>query len=202
MAGFELSVKHDVAQVTRWLTDIQKKQIPFATANALNDTAFAARSELMKQAPQKLDRPTPFTVKAFQVQKAKKLNLAAVVFVEPKRYEYLKYQIDGGTREAKGKGVGLPTANKKLDQYGNIPGRQRGLIKGKNQFIATIRGISGVWERYGSKRKSQTRLLVAFEKSVKYKPRFPFYKIVDAVAKKSFADYFRKRLDQALRSAK
>lgn len=196
-----MNVRGDVREVERMLTRLQRRQVPFATAQALNDTAFAARKAEMVQAEQKLHKPTPFTVKGFQVNKARKSNLRAQVFIEPKRWKYLKWQVEGGTRRATGRGTGVPTEHRKLNRYGNIPGRRKGLVKGKRQFIATIRGISGVWERYGRGGK-QVRLLVAFERSVEYAKRFPFYKIAEGVARNTFVRHFNRRLARALRSTR
>lgn len=196
----ELSVSFDTKEVEKMLTDLEKKQIPFAASQALNDTAFDARKALRVQTPRKLDRPTKFTVDSFQVIKSKKRNLVATVFIEEKRWKYLKWQIDGGTRRISGRGTGVPVGAK-LNKFGNIRGRSRGLVKGKKQFIATIRGVAGVWEKLGSGRR-QVKLMVVFKKSVNYKQRLPYAKIVEGVARNKFVKHFNRRLKQALKTAR
>lgn len=197
----QISVQHDLHKITKHLSDLQKKQIPYAASQAINDTAKAAQSAVQAQAEQKLDRPTRQTVNAFRVKYANKQKLEGAVFILPWAYEYLKYQIDGGTRRASGKGTGVPTANARLNQYGNIPNRKRGLIKNSNQFIATMRGITGVWERYGKKRNA-VRLVVVLEREVKYTARLPFPRIVQGVVQNTFAKHFSRRLQAALATAR
>jgi len=198
----EIDVRGDVKEVTRYLTRVQRKQVPFATALALTRTAQDAAKAETAQIPKKLDRPTPFTKKAIGFKAANKHTLISTVFVKDIQAAYLGLQITGGARTAKGKGTGVPTRNKKLNKYGNIAGRRKGLVKGKNQFIATIKGISGVWERTGGKKAGQLKLLVAFEKAVKYRKRFPFYKIAQGVVRAKFTRNFNAALRRALATAR
>lgn len=197
----EISVKDNIKEIERQLSRLQRKQIPFATSMALNNTAFQARKALMAQAPVKLNRPTKYTVNAFRVAKASKRKLVASVYVDDSRAHYLKYQIEGGTRIGKGMGTGVPTRNRKLNAYGNIPGRRSGLVKGKKQFISTIKGVPGVWERYGRKGR-KVRLMVGFEKQVTYRPLFPFYKIVGGVVRGRFKRNLERAIVRALGSAR
>lgn len=196
----DLDVRSDVKQVTRMLTNLQKKQVPFATSKALNDTANDVQRAETAQLPKKLDRPTPFTMRAFGVKRSTKRKLIATVFIKDIQAEYLKYQIEGGRRTTEGKGTGVPYKNKKLNVYGNIPGRRKGLVKGKRQFIATIKGIPGVWEVRGKKRAP--RLMIAFEKTVRYKERFPFVKIAEGTARNRFPRRFSAALEHAMRTAR
>jgi hypothetical protein len=189
------NVKGDLKPLIKHMSKVQKKQIPFAAANAINATLFDVMKAEKAQMPKKLDRPTPYTMKAFKINKAKKTMLVGDIHVMPERYKYLKYAIEGGTRTGN---IGVPTKHAKLNKFGNIPMRKKGLIKNKKQFIQTINGLSGVWE----KSKHGTKLMVAFENSVTYKKRFPFYKIAEAVARKKFQRNFKKSLARAMRSAR
>ncbi len=201
--SFGVSVKTDIRGATRYLNRVQKKQIPFAASQALNDVAFDARKALRAQAVKKLDRPTKFTINGFQVKKAAKRNLTAIVFIEAKRWKYMKYQVLGGTRRsARGKAIGLPTNKAKLNKFGNVPNRRKGLIKNAKQSIATINGVSGVWEKRGGKRNPYLVLIHAMEPKVTYRKRFPFYKIVESVVASRFRRHFTKRLAHALRTAR
>ena len=45
----QINVKSNIKEITKFTTTVQKKQIPFATSRALNDTAFnIARKDLPK----------------------------------------------------------------------------------------------------------------------------------------------------------
>ncbi len=179
------------------LNRAQRKQVPFATALALTQTAKDVKKAEDIQISKKLDRPTKFTRNAIALTPATKRNLTATIFVKDAQIEYLKYQIYGGKRVTRGVGTGVPTKNKKLNTFGNIAGRKRGLVKGNKQFIATIKGITGVWARTGGKKKQGVKLLVAFEKEVSYKKRFPFFKIANGVARNKFPRNFNKALERA-----
>ena len=189
------NVKGDMKPIIKHLNKTQKRQIPFAAAQAINNTLFDIMKAEKAQLPKKLDRPTPFTMKAFKINKAKKTQLVGDIHVSPERYKYLKYAIEGGTRTGN---TGVPTKHAKLNKYGNIPMRKKGLIKNKRQFIKNIGGLSGVWE----KSTSGLKLMVAFENTVNYKKQFPFYKIAEGVARKKFQRNFQKTLKRAIDTAR
>lgn len=216
LAGTDIrvSVVANIREVEKYLNDVQLRQMPYATANALNRTASQTQRVLKFMMRKKLDRPTSWTVNGILYDKAHKRQgslLQSSVFIggsEGSRFgqdrvKYMGWQVEGGVRTAGGMGTGVPTANAKLNQYGNIPNRKAGLVK-KNQFIATIGGVSGVWERTKrTKRKaSRLKLMVAFEKQVSYKPKFPFYKIATRVIRNNFHKHMESSLRQALASAR
>lgn len=198
-----ISIKSDLKRLAKDLTHLQKKQIPFATSQALNDVAIDAQKALKAQAQKKFDRPTKATINSFRYKRSTKRNLTAEVFIADYAVDYLKYQIEGGTRTAAGRGTGVPV-NAKLNKYGNITGRRKGLIKNKRQFIATIKGITGVWEggRMAKGKMQPLKLIVAFEKSVTYRKRFDYFKIINGVVKNKFNKHMHKRLTAAIASAK
>ena len=209
----QISVKTDITAATRHLTRIQRKQIPFAASQALNDTAFNARSAVQVQLPKKLDRPTPWTIRGVRVGKSTKRNLHARVYFAPDRARYMKYQIEGGTRTNTTGTIVMPK-NLKQNKYGNIPrGKIKKLLQRPDTFIGTIKGIPGVWQRghiskrgkFSARTKSRAsnvRLLARFEDQATYSPRFPLRKIVTGVARSNFRRNFSRRLAAALRTAR
>ena len=94
----QVSVKSNIKEITKWTTNAQKKQIPFATQNAINTTLFQLRKEMGKQLDKKLDRPTPFTKRVFFVNKAKKTLLVGFLIMKDVVADYMQYQVDGGIR--------------------------------------------------------------------------------------------------------
>jgi len=193
-----INVSTNIKEVTKNLKRKEKKQIPFATMIAINDTLFQLRKEMGKQTVKKLDRPTPFTQKGFMVRKANKKNLLGMLFIKKDVAKYLKYQIEGGVRSSNKK-IGVPTGKSKLNKYGNIPGRKKGLIRNKKQKIMTIKDMTGVFEEHKDRTLS---LMVAFKDRVVYPAIFPFYKIGQKFISSVFDKNFRKALDKALRTAK
>lgn len=205
----DISIKTDIKKVTRYLTDIQKKQIPFATMLALNDTAFKAKQKATTALDVQLDRPTKFTTSkgAIKVTKAKKKSLSSTVFIEPKRAKYLRGQITGGTEYAKGKAHLVP-AGAKLNKFGNIPrATQKKFFSNSSKYFSGVpkgkpSAAAGVWERYGSKKNPRFKRVAVYKQAVTYKPRYHFQEIIKEVVKREFPRAFSKRLNQALATAK
>lgn len=140
-----LTVKVEgMEELKRKLSDIRKKQLPFAAAKALTRTAFKVSGAESEQVSRAFDRPKSQTIKAFKVEAAKKNTLTATVSIKSRgdgglpANEYLQHAIDGGSRQAKRSEIMLwaagilpkgmmtaPGAGAKLDDYGNM---QRGQI--------------------------------------------------------------------------
>jgi len=194
----QISVKSNIKEITKFTTNVQKKQIPFATSVAINNTLFDLKKEMAKQMDKKLDRPTPFTKRGFFINKAKKNLLVGVLLMKDIVANYMQYQIEGGTRTT-GKRIPVPyKPNARLNKFGNIIGKKTGLIKKNTQFIADLGGTEGVYERT----KQGVKLIIGFERSVNYRPRFPFYTIAEKFSNAVFDKKFAKAFDRALRSAR
>ena len=218
----EVVIKSNIDQVVKGLSRIQRKQIPFATSVAINDTAFGLQKQIKRQMPQKLDRPTPWTVSGVLVRKSKKTDLEAFVYMAgarglPKesadRNQYIKYQVNGGTRHPKKTKIPVPTKNLKLNKYGNMPkGKVKSLLAKRDVFVGKVKGIDGIWQRghynqggtfnTSSGRGSAIRLLVAFENNANYTPRLPYGRISEGYTKHKFEPNFRRALAKALASAR
>ena len=153
-----------------------------------------------------LDRSTPFTIKGVRWQGANKSDfktgrLHSRVYLMDKQAEYLRFQIEGGTRTPKGTAIAVPTTNVKLNRYGNLAGGQ-----------GTINGVAGVWQRPkrgkrsrgGSGRTGQSglKLIVAYESSTQYQPRFDFYGIGERSVRTNIGKEMDKAITKALASAK
>ena len=215
-----IDIRDNIKEVTKGLSSLQKKQIPFATMLALNDTAFALHKTYKKQTTQKFDNPTQFTQKGFRVDKAKKTNLVAVVYVDKKREDYMKLEIQGGVRTPKH--TAIVTPNKKnstdIDKYasGNITkGAYNKLKRNKAKYFfgkpKGNQGTEGIWERYGRESAGTSagqkiRQVARLSKRTKsYKALYPFESIGNGVAfsrKNGFDSNFAKRLRRALDTAR
>tara|TARA_R100001015_G_C4571613_1_gene129585 strand:+ start:318 stop:905 length:588 start_codon:yes stop_codon:yes gene_type:complete len=194
----QINVKNNIKEITKFTTTVQKKQIPFATSVAINNTLFDLKKEMAKQMDKKLDRPTPFTKRGFFINKAKKNLLVGVLLMKDIVANYMQYQIEGGTRTT-GKQIPVPyKPNARLNKFGNIIGKRTGLIKKNTQFIGNVSGTEGVYERT----KDGLKLIIGFERSVNYRPRFPFYIIAEKFSNAVFDKKFVKAFNRALRSAR
>ena len=210
-----INIKADIKPLSKKLTSLQKKQIPFASSVSINKTGVKILSALganaskkfeggaTKQALRAFKTPSGLKGKRPNIHFSTKKDLTAKVFMPDWAEKFLTFQVFGGQKTSgKPQGFGVPTANKKLNKFGNIAGRKSGLVKGKKQFIATIKGITGVWERYGRGGRN-VKLLIAFEKTVLYdNPKFPFFKIGEMVYKSQFPKIYQKELKKAIASLK
>lgn len=209
----KISVKADIKQVTKYLNNIQKKQIPYATSQALNDTAFHARQEVMDDLEKHLDRPTPWTKRGVRYGRSTKRKLVATVFFLNDRWDYIKYQVKGGSRTPERKAIPVPVGQR-LNQYGNMTkGTITRLLSKPNVFSGEVNGVAGIWERghysrtgkwstRGKSRSTSIRLLVAWVPVAEYQKRFPYHTIVEKSVRKTFIRNFNRRMAAALRTAK
>ena len=74
-----------------------------------------------------LDRPAPFTVRGIHWQWANEADYArgrlhSLVYIMDKQAEYLRLQIEGGTRTPSGRAIAVPTSNVELNKYGTLIG--------------------------------------------------------------------------------
>ena len=70
MATLTLDIRSELPKAIRW-TDAMTKQLPFAISQALNRTAFDARTSLGGATRQYFDRPTTFIQNGWRVEKSK-----------------------------------------------------------------------------------------------------------------------------------
>ncbi len=174
-------------------------QWKFAAALALTRAAAATRAELPAVVEAVLDRPTPFTRAAFAFTPARKDRLEASVYIRPIQAEYLRYQVEGGTRRPKRIALRLP-AVVDLTEHGNLPaGLIRALVAraraGKRATKSQARrfGVSsaadlfygdpgqgrpaGIYKRVpaGAGRERLVPVVVFPRRSAVYQARFDFY---------------------------
>lgn len=218
----ELSVEVNGLKEVQAMIRGMEKQLPFATATALTKTAQDVREDLKQQISYDLDQPTPFTVRGITMQSAKKARLWSSVFVKNIQSEYLFYAVEGGTQ-----GKMIQPANIRLNKYGNIPrNKLRKLLARPDVFYATIKGITGIWQRgsvrgnrfttqvksYRGPRKQtgyefrnkgrNVRLLAVKDQRVRYKERFDFYGHATRQFDRVWQRNFDAALDHALKTAR
>lgn len=194
-----ISVSVDIKKAKKQLTRLQKKQIPFAVHQAINDSLFDARKAEQGAIRQYIDRPTPFTQKGFLVKKSpNKRVLRGSLEITPNRLKYLKYQVEGGTSRRAGKSHAIPV-NAATNKYGNLPrNKVRTLLRQRGAFTAKIGGVEGVWKRD----RSGLKLLIVFKAQARHTPRYPFGKAAIRVINAKFKHNLDRRLKAALRSAR
>ena len=76
-----LGLKHNIDEVTRGMSSMQKKQIPFAASVAMNKVIFGMQKAEKKKGSRVFDNPTNFTKTGFVVIKSHKKNLTAELYI-------------------------------------------------------------------------------------------------------------------------
>ena len=202
-----LSVHSNTKQLTAHLNRIQRKQIPFATAKALTQTAFDVKRTLQNALPRRLDRPTKGIINSVQVDKATKYDVTARVGFAGLGFgktawkespaKIMRRHIKGGTRYPNKTAIAVPV-KQRTNKYGNLPRNKIStlLANTTKYFSGTPKGMSnaGIYER----QKKKLKMLVAWEPKATYQGgRFPFKGIV----KLSVAKNYRKRFERSLQDA-
>lgn len=138
------------ASLRKKLSDIEKRQLPFATMTALNRTAEAVKAAEVAAMMAKFDRPTRFTLNSLYIKPAKKSALEARVWVKDYASKaqaptwWLMPEVMGGARGQKrsekllaGKGILpggkylMPGKGMKLDGSGNVSrGQMQKILSG------------------------------------------------------------------------
>lgn len=134
-----------------------RKQIPFATAQAMTSVVRKIEDAQKVAMQRNLDNPTPFTVKSVKSRGARKSDLKAKVFVMNTAAAYLEPFEIGGVHKLNGSTL-LNPKDIKLNKYGNLPRNKMSSLKSKeNTFIGDIGGVNGAWQRKKAKKGKKSR---------------------------------------------
>lgn len=208
----QINLSVDTAGLSRRL-GVASKQIQFGSVLAATKLAQLVQQAETDALPGVLDRPTPFTMKAFGVTAARKSNPQAEVFAKQAQAKYLMPSEVGG-EQVLGAGRKIRTpVDLKTNAYGNLPkgAIARKLNGGQSSpgkrgfFLGVVKGINGLWQRVpGNRRKGSPpglKLLIAFTRPVDVKAHLGFQararKVVGDNAGKVLADMIAKALGSA-----
>ena len=196
------------------------KQIPFATAMTLNDLAFDSMKALNADLKQTL-KTRVNTSKAFVVDKAKKINLVAVVRMKRDwHYSALKHHYLGKTADQIAFEDEMIARGYMTNTNSAIPLKKMGKAKYKTIANATRRGTRsasklfvvptknksnhtkhlkpGIYQRM----KKKIKPIILFTKEAQYPKRLDMYPIVEKIVRRRASKYFFKNLDKAMRTAR
>ena len=165
-----INVSDNIKDVIAGMDDVARRQVPFATAQALTRTAKSVQGALERELVSVFDRPTPWVARGTFVAPATKQNLTAETGMKDKGNRtparYTQEHFSGGTRGLKAfelvmqqRGIlpqgmrAIPGAGIKADRYGNP---NRAAIK--EVIEQASRGVR-VWTGKG-KRQSLTGYFV------------------------------------------
>jgi|TARA_B100001063_G_C16715788_1_gene530617 hypothetical protein len=133
-----------------------QKNIPRAVKKVIDSVAFDLQENFKKQTVKKLDivkksaTIRPFTKNAVLYKKSKINNLISTVFINDKKYEYLKYTIDRDMARArlpkKGNLLVPDDTYKRRRSYGQ-PQKRGGVKKEKDFWLKNRHGSFTLFER-------------------------------------------------------
>lgn len=191
-----IKFKAEFAKLSRELKKTEK-QVERATTMAVNKVGFDVKDKLTNDMDRYIDRPTPFTKKAWLVRRSGKKTIVQLKDIQA---EYLQWQILGGTQRARrGQPIIVPQRHARINKYGNITGKRSGLIKRKTEFIAEINGTLGVWRRVGGKRNPGLKLIHAIQKTLKHKKVYPVFEIAEKEIKKQYPIKLKRSMEKVFK---
>ena len=154
-----ISARVDARQVMAALAR-ERKQVPFATALAINAAAERIKPAETKLLASTFEHPRPFTVKSVGLgPRATKTSLVRTVFIKDKTAAYLNPYEYGGShfipnRPELGRVI-LKAVNMPVDAYGQIRKAQLAAILGeleeKRAFFGVVKtkegDVAGIWQK-------------------------------------------------------
>lgn len=135
----QFDIRSNAAEVSRWLDDTQKRQIPFATVLAMTLTARDVSTAEISVMERVFNKPTPYTLNALRVTPATKQTMVASVafkdFGGTPAKRFLNPEVHGGPRSQKsnekqlqplmrGFSFAVPGKGTDKDAYGNMKGSE------------------------------------------------------------------------------
>ena len=195
---FTLNVKPNVKEFTRYLDGVQRRQVPFALANALTWTAQDGQSAVMEQIQKVFETRVKWWAKnqptGIKITPAKKDRLTAAVHTNA---YFAKLQEDGGIKSPFKAGK-LQVPTDRVPKSRRKAGGVKIILSQKTTF-STKRGV---FRKVGGKKSRRVELLFWKTKTALIKPRFGFRSTVYNTALKVFPDKFSRSLANALKTAR
>lgn len=149
-----ISISTNIAQAQAQFAQVQK-QVKFAAARALTQTAVEVQKAVPETLQRSLDRPTPFTRNnSTFIKAATPTSMEAFVLFKDRQSRYMRWQVEGGTYRPSDAGIRLP-GNIQVNTFGNIP---KGLIAKLKQAAQNGQLSAAIARRLnvnGQRRKGQ-----------------------------------------------
>lgn len=198
MVTFDIS--SDIDAAIRGVGDFFRRQIPFATASAINNTIFDVRRDIIEST-----WPKSFTVRnqalprrLFKVSKrATKADLKALLSQDLDR-RWVERQATGGTKTGSTGGrVAIPTTPDAMrTSTGRIKAALKpGRLNGKPGIVAINRGAKTFIIQRG---KRTNKLLYSVVASAQIKARFTFDQDAEKATMRVFPGYWRLAMNAAI----
>lgn len=192
----EFRVSSNIKEFTKYLDNIQKEQIPYATSRALNDVAVDGQDSVVQAVTGIFNNRKRWWLRqqptGIKVKFSNKKNLTARVHTSA---YFARIQSEGGTKKPKtAHNLAIPT--ELVPKKYRTSSGARDMMNDKKNVFKTPKGV---FRRTG---KNTIALMWSFSPVAKIKAVFNFNEILTKVINRRFEAHFKKRLEQAINSAK
>lgn len=208
MNAVDISVRSNIKEISKRLSNLANKQIAFASAQAI--TALAKKVQAAEKAniQKTFEKPKPFTLSAVGMRGATKASQTATVFVRPIAAKYLLPYEKGGQHALPGKAL-LNPKNIRLDQYGQLTRATLKRLKARSDvFIGPLKTqhgtINGVWQRLKATKgkPAHLKLLIRFGDALPVTKQLGYGAKAKAIVDRGFNREFGAALGRALATAR
>lgn len=194
----QISVKSNIKEFTKNLNLFQKSQIPFATSRALNDTAIKGQESTVKKVQITFNNRKKWYNKSnrktgIRVNFSNKNKLPITASIYTNAYFLGLHEKGGIKRPVSGSSIAVPT-NKAPNTLRRSDGVSRAKTR-KNVFVSS----KGVFQRMA---RRKIKPLFTWARIANIRPQLGFERTNQVSVKRWFPIFFRKRIEQAIKTAK
>lgn len=217
MASVKISV--DVGPMVQWLNDLQTNQVPFATSRAVNDLAKEVQTAIQEGIRERFTIRREWVLQGIKITKfSDKRDDPIMATIEiPPDHRFLNKFEEGDTKYPRfGTHIAVPTSaistktgivpmgmRPKAFGFQEVSTKSGAVqIKGSQRtFILLNTASPGIYQRTGPGKRA-LRMLYKFFSSVPTPRSLHFREGAQRVCTERFRFIFKKRLDEALASAR
>lgn len=214
-----ISVNEDLKRLQKELV-LSNKQLKFVGINALNSVVMKARKLEVTALKKHIDRPVKYTVSGIRYRRWDNEKDSVEVYIDDDVWDYLKYQVEGGTRKGGSWGTErliVPAFGQHKDRYGNLNSKKLQTVISRTRSGLAINSISAkeyAWKQnkrlfYGRPRgedfdhpkylgyyerinPEELEMLYGVRKAIRYEKRYPFGKATRRYAELAFVKHFER----------
>ncbi len=214
----ELRVDIETAGVDRFLLQLHRNQVPFATSLALNNTGKAVQSAQQEAIRRNFKIRREWVLQGVKIARfSTKARLVVTIVIEKARDFMVKFE-DGGIKRPRGKHLAIPNEVRrtKSDIVGRAQrpksfgfqfhsrGPKATIYKGNRRtfLMAKPDGSGGIFQRVGRRGSSRLKKLYSFTPDARIAPMLHFHEIARRVVPLVFPEEFRKAFAKALATAR
>jgi hypothetical protein len=197
----KINTNPQITEFVRTLNDVARKQVPFATSRAINETLLFAQAQVRRELPEHFKIRSNWVAKGIQVRMSDKRTLTGLIFT---RDEFMARQETGGEKPRGDKEQAVPFAIRGSDgQDKTLKSRWPSQMIGKDRAFmvrSKTSRVALVLRRNGRGKRKDQVLYVLLGKTLKVKARWNFRKRVEEIANQIFPMLFKSELASAIAS--